>query len=159
MNAHDEFVKLVEGYYGKYNEVQRRIVINHIADVPEYRLEAIFEYLVNTFSTMYKTPPAVKEITEAIENAREMERLALPDPMVSNAREHQQRAIAFQEAAQDAKKYLVNGEALDAVSLLMKATISKMKGVKNCPYQNKVSEIANEIDWPTSQAPSDESES
>lgn len=66
-----EFIKAIEGYYGKYKPATKSVVIQYLQEESVYpeRLRAIWRHLVKTVSGQYGFVPDVATIEQAKKDA------------------------------------------------------------------------------------------
>jgi glutathione S-transferase len=147
MKHHDEFIEIMEGYFGQYTKIQREIVRARIEGVGEQDLQLCASYLIDTFSTQYRIPPAVKEINEALESAKadrfEKEVLSLPDPMMQRAKAVEDRFAKIRREIDEENRpqYTVNGEVYSYADIYFRCLHARFTGEDVQPFLDKLNEI------------------
>lgn len=147
MKHHEKFLELMEGYYGPYTKIQREIVRARIEGIGEQELQSCASYLIDTFSTQYRIPPAVKEINEALEylSAEKLEKevLSLPDPMMQRAKAVEDRfsKIRLEIEEENRPQYTVNGQVYSYADIYFRCLHARFTGEDVQPFLDKLNEI------------------
>jgi hypothetical protein len=81
-SAHVVFIKMIIDYFGEYpNKTKAKIVATYVTkNVREEQLSDLFNKLIRTYPSQYKSPPDVRAINEAL--GRDVEEMARLDSFI-----------------------------------------------------------------------------
>lgn len=104
----ETFIHEAEGYYGRYNPMQLKYVVQWLDKRTTEELPYLWAEVLKALSPVYRTPPGVKELEDAwkIVRTQRMQEIYPPRPQITEERMPEAEAKKYFDIIRDTLGWL-----------------------------------------------------